>query len=80
GQTLFRIEIVRAVTLPINLTGSRAVCQTAPTGAVTLNIKQNGTSIGTIAFAASATTGTFNFAAQVILNPGDVLELDAPAT
>jgi hypothetical protein len=80
GQTLFRIEMVRAVTLPINLTGSRAVCLTAPTAAVTLPIKQNGTSIGSINFAASATVGTFTFAAQVILNAGDVLELDAPAT
>ncbi|MDE3038285.1 MAG: phage tail protein [Pseudomonadota bacterium] len=78
GQTLFRIEMVRAVTLPASLTGSRAVCQTAPTGAITLPIKQNGTSIGSINFAASATTGTFTFASQVILNPGDVLELDAP--
>ncbi len=80
GQTLFRIEMVRAVTLPINLTGSRAVCLTAPTAAVSLPIKQNGTSIGSINFAASATVGTFTFAAQVILNVGDVFELDAPAT
>jgi len=78
GQTLFRVEMVRAVTLPISLTGSRAVCQTAPTAAITLPIKQNGTSIGSINFAASATTGTFTFASQVIVNPGDVLELDAP--
>ena len=80
GQTLFRIEIVRAITLPINLTGSRAVCQTAPTAAVTLPIKQNGTSIGSINFAAGATTGTFTLASAVILNIGDVFELDAPAT
>jgi hypothetical protein len=80
GQTLFRIEMVRAVTLPISLTGSRAVCQTAPTAAVTLPIKQNGTSIGSIGFAAGATTGTFSFASVVILNVGDVFELDAPAT
>ncbi len=80
GQTLFRVEMVRAVTLPINLTNSRAVCQTAPTSAVTLPIKQNGTNIGDIAFAAGATVGTFSFAAQIILAAGDVLELDAPAT
>ncbi len=78
GQTLFRIEIVRAITLPISLTGSRAVCQTAPTSAVTLPIKQNGTSIGSINFAAAATTGTFTFSSAVILNVGDVFELDAP--
>ena len=65
GQTLFRIEMVRSVTLPASLTGSRAVCQTAPTAAVTLPIKQNGTSIGSINFAASATTGTFTFASSV---------------
>ena len=80
GQTLFRVEIVRAITLPSGLTGSRAVCQTAPTAAVTLPIKQNGTSIGSINFAAAATTGTFTFASSTILNVGDVFELDAPAT
>jgi len=31
GQTLFRVETVRTITLPINLTGSRAVCQPQPT-------------------------------------------------
>jgi hypothetical protein len=78
GQILFRIEMVRAVTLPAGLTGSRAVCQTAPTNAVTLPLYQSGTFIGSIDFAAGAMSGTFTFAAQVILNPGDVLELDAP--
>ena len=79
GQVLFRIEMVRAVTLPAGLAGSRAVCQTAPTNAVTLGLKQNGTAIGSIAFAAGATAGTFNFTNQVVLAAGDVLELDAPS-
>jgi hypothetical protein len=76
GQTLFRVEMVRSVTLPVGLAGSRAVCQSAPTAAVTLPIKQNGTSIGSINFA--ATSGTFTFGSSVVLSAGDVFELDAP--
>ena len=79
GQVLFRIEMVRSVILPVGLTGSRAVCQVAPTSPVTLTLKQNGNTIGTISFAASATTASFSFAGQVVLAAGDVFELDAPA-
>nr|MDA8232368.1 hypothetical protein [Magnetospirillum sp.] len=79
GQVLFRIEMVRSVTLPAGLAGSRAVCQAAPNNAISLPIKQNGTTIGSVAFAAGATSGTFTFANQVVLAVGDVLELDAPS-
>ncbi len=79
GQALFRIEMVRSVTLPAWLTGSRAACQTAPTNAVTLPLKQNGTAIGSIAFAAGATVGSFTLPNQITLAPGDILELDAPS-
>ncbi len=78
GQVLFRVEMVRPVTLPAGLTGSRAVCQVAPTSSVTLTLKQNGIAIGTITFGAGSTTGSFSFANQVVLAAGDVLELDAP--
>jgi hypothetical protein len=78
GQLLLSHQIpssvLNHVLLPAGLTGSEASCKTAPTGAVTITIKQNGTSIGTINFAGGATTGTFTFASLVTLNPGDVLD------
>jgi hypothetical protein len=62
------------VVLPSSLTGSYADCRTAPTGAYAITIKKNGTSIGSINFAASSTAGTFTFASSVTLVPGDLLE------
>ena len=62
------------VVLPVSLTGSYAACRTAPTGAYAITIKKNGSSIGTINFAASATTATFTFASSQTLVPGDLLE------
>jgi Iap family predicted aminopeptidase len=43
-------------------------------------LKRNGTSIGTITFAASGTTGTFSFASSVTWAAGDLFEMDGPAT
>jgi len=62
------------VVLPVGLAGSRAICKAAPTGAVTITIKQNGTTRGTINFAASATTATFSFTSAVTLLPGDIVD------
>lgn len=62
------------VTLLAAMSGSTGGCKVAPTGSVTITLKQNGTSIGTLNIAASATTMTFSLAAQVVLNPGDILD------
>lgn len=64
---------ITSVALPSGLTGSVGGCGVAPTGAVTISIKQNGTSIGTINFAASQTVATFTFTTAVTLSPGDIL-------
>lgn len=79
GAVVFRLEIVRPVTLPVGLGGSEAAAKVAPTNAVTLPILRNGAGIGSVAFAAGATVGTFTFTASVTLAPGDVLEVDAPS-
>lgn len=71
---------VASVTLPINLTGSYGGCVTAPTGAITVTIKQNTTTLGTLNIAAGATTMTFSFAGTITLSPGDVLNFIAQAT
>lgn len=74
------MAVVRAATIPINATGSIATASVAATGSTVFTIKQNGTQIGTITFAASATTGTFSFSSAVTFAAGDLLEIDAPAT
>jgi hypothetical protein len=62
------------VALPSGLTGSYADCRTAPTGAYSITIKKNGTSIGSINFAASSTTATFTFTSSQTLVTGDLIE------
>lgn len=73
------VIIVRASTIPINATGSLAIATVAATASTVFLIKQNGTQIGTITFAASGTTGTFSFPSAVTFAVGDVLEIDGPA-
>jgi hypothetical protein len=81
GQVLIRVVMADAVSLPVSLSTSPSPsCTTAPTGAVTLVIKKNGSSIGSVNFAAGATTGTFTFTSAVSLASGDTFEIDAPAT
>jgi hypothetical protein len=62
------------VALPSGLTGSYAYCRTAPTGAYSITINKNGSSIGSINFAASSTTATFTFTSAQTLVPGDLIE------
>lgn len=79
GYALQRTVMVRQVVFPDNFTGSQAVCETAPTYAVTLPILQNSGTIGALSFAASSTAGTFSTTGAVTLNVGDVLEIDPPS-
>lgn len=70
-----RLVIPRAMTLPASLTGSYASADVAATGSTTLTLSKNGSSIGTVNFAASATTGTFTFSSAVTFAAGDILKL-----
>ena len=70
----------QATTFPASLTGSYAKAGTAATLSTTFSITQNGTSIGSINFAASATTGTFTFSSAVTTSAGDVIAVVAPGT
>jgi hypothetical protein len=90
AQPISNPAMVFPVTLPAGLAGSVAICDVAPTAPVQMTIYLNasviggaftgGTAIGTVNFAAGATTGTFTFAGALTLNPGDRLGLGAPAT
>lgn len=66
----------RSVQLPASLTGSRAVCATAPTTEQVFNITDNGATVGTITFAADATTATITGpGADLLMTAGDRLAI-----
>jgi hypothetical protein len=60
------------------LTGSIFKAITAATASATFTLKKNGSSIGTIVFAASSGTGTITFSAAVTFAAGDVITIEAP--
>lgn len=66
--------------LPIGLPTSSATASVAATGSTVFTIKHNGTTVGTITFAASATVGSFSFTGTVNLAIGDTLQVVAPAS
>jgi len=68
------------VTLPSGFFGSRASAGTAAAGAADFSIQKDGTIIGTMSFAPAAVTATFTATSTVVLVPGDVLTIVAPAT
>jgi hypothetical protein len=77
---IFRNNATRDFTFPISLTGSYATAGIAATASSVFTLKKNGSSIGTITFATSSSTGTFSFTSAISFSPGDVLEIDGPAT
>lgn len=81
NQELFYSEPTRNVTIPSGLSGTNAWCRNVPTGSVSVALKKNGSSIGTINFAASSTTPTFTFTGSVSFNgTGDSFSITAPST
>ena len=78
SQLVRRFESVRTVTIPT--TGHQAGADTAATASTTFTLYKNGTSVGTVAFAASGTVGTFSIASSFTLAAGDVFEIKGPAT
>lgn len=85
SQVMLSALIPQAVTFPVGLAGSFATSSgsnaTAST-VFTINRIRAGvtTALGTITFAAGASTGTFSFATAQTLLAGDILQVIAPAT
>lgn len=77
---LMRYPFPRAVDFPSSLTSSRGVAGTAATAQTNFDLRKNGTSFGTMRFAAGATTATFISASGASFAAGDVLTIVAPAT
>jgi hypothetical protein len=80
GVTLLQLIAPRAFTLPAGLTGCQGYAGTAPTAQADLDIRKNGASLGTITFAAAASTATFAFTGEVAFAAGNRLTVIAPGT
>ena len=80
SQYVLYFDAVREVNIPANFSGSLASVLTAFTDAATYTIYHNGTSVGTISFAASGTSGTFSTSSAFTLAVGDNLTIQAPST
>jgi hypothetical protein len=65
--------------MTINATTCLAKCNVATTAATTLIIKNNGTQIGNVVFAAAATLGTVNITAGTVA-ANDYITLHANTT
>ena len=79
SQVIAAFVMVRAVAFAANFAPSLAKSQTAATLSSTITIQKNGSSIGTIVFAAGASTSTIAGSA-VSFAVGDMLSFVAPGT
>jgi hypothetical protein len=77
---LMHYPFPRTVVFPSGLTSSRGVAGTAATAQADFDIRRNGGSVGTMRFAAAATTASFIMASATTFFPGDILTVVAPAS
>ena len=77
-----QVVAARPLFFPGNLSGSEGYGKTAATASTVFDVKKNGSSVGSITFAASGTVPTFltTSGAAISLASGDRLEVVAPAT
>ena len=80
SQVVFRYVFPRAVTLPADAGESQVIAGTAATSQTDFDLQKNGSSIGTVRFAASGTVATFVSVSSTSFVQGDTLELVAPGS
>ncbi|MNT70298.1 hypothetical protein D3C72_2086640 [compost metagenome] len=80
SAVLVRLPFPRQVIFPSGLTNSRGTAGTAATAQTDFDIQKNGSSVGTMRFAASSATATFIMGSQTTFAAGDILRVVAPAT
>jgi len=78
GQVIERYIFATPVTFPSGLGGSYGNTDTAATAIASFTIAKNGSAIGTMDFAAGATSASFTMAAATTFGAGDVLTITAP--
>ena len=79
GQAVERYIFATAVTFPVGLGGSYGSAGTAASAAANFTIAKNGTSVGTMSFAAGAASASFAMAWATAFAAGDVLTITAPS-
>lgn len=78
---VLRTPVARAVTFPDDFAGSYGIASVAATASTAFDIAKNGASVGTMTFAAGATTATFvTSGTTVVLAAGDRISIAAPAS
>jgi hypothetical protein len=75
-----RYKFPREVTFPAGLAPSQGVAEVAATADTDFDIQQNGVSVGTMSFAAAATSATFGMTSETVFDVGDVLTVIAPSS
>lgn len=79
GEIVYRMKVVRAFTLPVNLIGSKGDADTGSSGNVNFSLRKNGIQFGTLNFNTSS-TGSFTAASITSFAIDDVLSVTAPVT
>ena len=82
NETLYRTQINNdtAFTIPAGGGNCLGNATTAATANYTIDLKKNGTSNGTLTWAANATSATVNITSAVTFTSGDIMSLEANAT
>lgn len=80
SEVIFAHPAGVAYTLPSSLTGSQFAALTAATASTTFTIKKNGSSIGTLVWAAAGTVPTVTFSSSTAFAIGDLLTITGPAS
>jgi hypothetical protein len=80
GEKLMVYTAVDTFVLPAGLSTSRASCQASGAGALSYGLTKNGSSIGSVNFAAASLVATFAFTGDVQFVPGDVLVITGPSS
>ena len=80
SQLLLKHVFTRSVSFPASLTGSQAKAGTAATAQTDFDIQKNGVSVGTMRFAAAATTASFIMASPQTFAAADWIDFIAPGS
>jgi hypothetical protein len=80
NQKLVRLAMVRNVSFPAGAANSYAVASANCAANTTYTFNKNGTPFATCLFAMGGATGAFTQASTATFAPGDLLEVDGPAT
>jgi hypothetical protein len=75
-----RYVFAGTVTFPVGLVGSQGTAGMAATASTTFDVQKNGASVGSMIFAATASSATFAMPVATTFMTGDVLGVTAPPT